>query len=169
MLPFPRSLSPPQNSAQKVHGVEQPKEEPESTPALPTPKAATPVLPPPVVAPTPILATQMKMQPIASTSNHYPAIRPRTVPRRDLTPDMDVDVVSPDSDDEAGIVFHAERDPQSEEIVKQLDKGLPRWPGFEEEGWMEEINPERYSDIVHAIKSFKDIVCVLRGHFSPVY
>lgn len=76
---------------------------------------------------------------------------------------MDVDVVSPDSDDEAGGAFQAERDPQSEEIVKQLEKGLPRWPGFGEEGWMEEINPERYSDIVHAIKSFKDIVCVLRG------
>lgn len=32
-----------------------------------------------------------------------------------------------------------ERDPESEEIVKQLEKGLPRWPGFGQEGWVQEI------------------------------
>jgi hypothetical protein len=30
--------------------------------------------------------------------------------------------------------------PQSEEIVKQLEKGLPKWPGFGEEGWMKEVH-----------------------------
>lgn len=34
-----------------------------------------------------------------------------------------------------------ERDPESEEIVKQLEKGLPRWPGFGEEGWTQDISP----------------------------
>jgi len=54
-----------------------------------------------------------------------------------------VDAVSPESDgqDDDGAAFQAERDPQSEEIVKQLEKGLPRWPGFGEEGWMKEVHP----------------------------
>jgi len=34
-----------------------------------------------------------------------------------------------------------ERDPESEEIVKQLEKGLPRWPGFGEQGWSQNVSP----------------------------
>jgi chromatin structure-remodeling complex subunit RSC1/2 len=52
---------------------------------------------------------------------------------------MEVDVVS--GDDMGGDEMVAERDPASEEIVKQLEKGLPRWPGFGENGWMEEAKP----------------------------
>lgn len=33
-----------------------------------------------------------------------------------------------------------ERDQESEEIVKQLEKGLPRWPGFGEKGWMDGVS-----------------------------
>ena len=51
---------------------------------------------------------------------------------------MDVDVVLPDAevhgDEGAGVGM--ERDPQSEEIVKQLERGLPRWPGFADVGWV---------------------------------
>jgi hypothetical protein len=35
------------------------------------------------------------------------------------------------------------RDAESEEIVKQLEKGLPRWEGFADVGWMEERHPVR--------------------------
>ena len=38
-----------------------------------------------------------------------------------------------------------ERDPESEEIVKQLEKGLPQWPGFGEEGWMQEVSAVGFS------------------------
>lgn len=62
-------------------------------------------------------------------------IRPKSV-QRQPTPDIEVDIMSPD--DGNGDDMVAERDPESEEIVKQLEKGLPRWPGFGEEGWMEE-------------------------------
>ena len=52
---------------------------------------------------------------------------------------MDIDVVSPDAevhgDEGAGVGI--ERDPQSEEIVKQLERGLPGWPGFADVGWAE--------------------------------
>lgn len=38
----------------------------------------------------------------------------------------------------AGEEVVTERDPESEEIVRQLEKGLPRWPGFGDQGWMKE-------------------------------
>lgn len=61
--------------------------------------------------------------------------------QRQPTPDVEVDIMS--ADDGAGDDMVAERDPESEEIVKQLEKGLPRWPGFGEQGWMEEASPVR--------------------------
>lgn len=38
-----------------------------------------------------------------------------------------------------------ERDPESEEIVKQLEKGLPQWQGFGEEGWMQGVSAVGFS------------------------
>ncbi|KAF8174741.1 RSC complex protein [Pholiota molesta] len=165
VLPNPRS-SPPPSSAQKVHGTLVPDNSGDTTPAPPTPAAPTPAaLPVPhVPARTIIPSSQSRVPPAASTSTNQThakpvPIRPKSAQRMG-TPDMDVDVVSPDSDgqDEDAGAFRADRDPQSEEIVKQLEKGLPRWPGFGDEGWMGDVNPERYSDIVHAIKGHKDII-----------
>ena len=51
--------------------------------------------------------------------------------------------MSPEYDVQAndGATGHdVERDPESEEIVKQLEKGLPQWPGFGEEGWAQEAS-----------------------------
>jgi len=145
VLPAARS-SPPPSSAQKVHGDSsvQAKEEPE------TPAPSTPVGLPanaPVRTITP--AHQHNPTSTASTStSHYTfakpvPIRPKSVPRQP-SPDADVDI-SPESDgqDDDGAAYQAERDPQSEEIVKQLEKGLPRWPGFGQEGWMNEVHPVR--------------------------
>lgn len=56
---------------------------------------------------------------------------------------MDVDIMSPEYDVQGndGTTGHdVERDPESEEIVKQLEKGLPQWPGFGEEGWVQEAS-----------------------------
>jgi len=44
-----------------------------------------------------------------------------------------------------------ERDPESEEIVRQLEKGLPRWPGFGDQGWMKEGT----SVCIHKFQKFK--------------
>ena len=147
VLPATRS-SPPPSSAQKVHGdaAVEAKEEPG------TPASATPALPTPAALPTtaPVRTITPAYQnnaaaPAASTStSHYRPvpIRPKST-QRIPSPDADVDAVSPESDgqDDDGAAFQAERDPQSEEIVKQLEKGLPRWPGFGEEGWMKEVHP----------------------------
>ena len=44
------------------------------------------------------------------------------------------------------------------EIVRALEKGLPKWKGPEDIEWMDEVGPERHIEIVRAIKSYKDIV-----------
>ena len=57
--------------------------------------------------------------------------------------DLDVDIITPGSEDpeDDGPAFQTDRDPQSDEIIKQLEKGLPSWPGFGEDGWMGEVKP----------------------------
>lgn len=113
VLGAPRK-SPPSSSAQKVHGVVDQLEPASQSTASRLPTTTTTNT-----------MTQTAAKPVP--------IRPK---QRQHTPDADVDIMSPDdghADDMA-----LERDPESEEIVKQLEKGLPRWPGFSEEGWMDE-------------------------------
>jgi hypothetical protein len=67
----------------------------------------------------------------------YAFQKPLTSPQ--TLPDMDVDVggsLDRQGDDHLG----GERDAGSEEIVKQLEKGLPRWEGFGDAGWMDEAD-----------------------------
>ncbi|KAJ3490189.1 hypothetical protein NLJ89_g11456 [Agrocybe chaxingu] len=137
VLPNTRS-SPPPSSAQKVHGGVEAKQEP---------------------APTPAASTSQSQSHSQFAYTKPIPIRPKSSAQKQPTPDVDVDVVSPDSDEEGeGPSAPGERDPRSEEIVKQLEKGLPRFPGFGEEGWMDEVAPDRLSDIVHTIKSYKDVI-----------
>jgi chromatin structure-remodeling complex subunit RSC1/2 len=60
------------------------------------------------------------------------------------SPDVDVDVGGITSELDGhreDISMNIEKDAGSEEIVKQLEKSLPKWEGFRELGWMEEVNP----------------------------
>ena len=73
--------------------------------------------------------------------------RPKSPPRQ-ASPEIDVDVsgMSPEPEgqgEDMGIGAGMERDIGSEEIVRQLEKGLPRWGGFGENGWMNETDPVR--------------------------
>jgi chromatin structure-remodeling complex subunit RSC1/2 len=94
---------------------------------------------------------------VAELKNTTPISAP-TIPTRTTTPagqvtsstvqqqhasDPDVDVITPDSDgpEDDGPAAQTDRDPQSDEIIKHLEKGLPSWPGFGEEGWMDEVKP----------------------------
>ncbi|TEB29250.1 hypothetical protein FA13DRAFT_1734922 [Coprinellus micaceus] len=145
----PPRIEPPAASPQKVHGVvdeassrPKPKAEvkpaPSATPAPPPPPPISTTAKPRTVIPAPA--------PVASSSN-----------LRQLSPEIDVE--SPDSE---GLAMDdgptMERDPLSGEIATQLERGLPRWAGFGEKGWMEYATVERMSDILHAIKSHKDII-----------
>ena len=66
-----------------------------------------------------------------------------TVPIQQHASDPDVDIITPDSDgsEENEPTAQTDRDPQSDEIIKQLEMGIPGWPGFGEEGWMDEVKP----------------------------
>ncbi|KAG7090566.1 hypothetical protein E1B28_009674 [Marasmius oreades] len=148
VLPTPRSTSPPPQSAQKVHKTAAP---PPSTvkPTAPTTTTTTKIPAPPKSAPA--------AAPIASSSKIT----------RQVSPEIEVDVsgMSPEpeghSDDPAAKLRMegvGQRDSVSEEIVTQLERSLPRWPGFVEQGWWEEGNQAVYTTIVHAIKSHKDVI-----------
>jgi len=154
ILPAPRFGSPPPSSPQKVHKTSEPAVSapvPAPAPAAPAPAPApTPVRAPAHIAqPTPVTSTRnatpvAQNHPTTITTTFVYAkpvpIRPRSA-QRVTTPEMDVDVsgMSPEPDGPTEDV--GERDPESEKIVKQLEKGLPRWPGFGEEGWMTETTP----------------------------
>jgi hypothetical protein len=57
--------------------------------------------------------------------------------------DVDVQGMSPDPDGQAdttaGPSAGQDRDGDSEAIVRQLEKSLPRWEGFGDLGWMSEV------------------------------
>ena len=114
VLPRLRS-SPPPSSAQKVHGVAAESKNTTQTP-----------LPAPTVTPAGQVLNASSATPIQRHAS-----------------DSDVDIVTPDSDgsEENKPAVQMDRDPQSDEIIKQLEKGIPGWPGFGEEGWMDEVKP----------------------------
>lgn len=101
--------------------------------AVPTP---APALTPRVVAPS----TRSTPVPATSTNTAQPTyVKPVPIrPKSRLSPDMVVDIMSEDGSHDVPAAMP--RDQESEEIVKQLEKGLPPWPGFGEEGWSEDIN-----------------------------
>jgi len=57
-----------------------------------------------------------------------------------------------------GVGDEMARDGDSDAIVTQLEKGLPRWEGFGDYGWMIEGSQERWIEVVTAIKSHKDVM-----------
>ncbi|KAJ8088817.1 hypothetical protein PM082_014063 [Marasmius tenuissimus] len=164
ILPQPRSTSPPPQSAQKVHKV---VEQPPLPPVAP--KAVAPSQP---VPPTPVqiatvstAPTQPKPPVIAAPAVVPVASSSRTV--RQPSPDIEIDIggMSPEPEGQlddlgAKLIMQGvmQRDAVSEEIVNQLERSLPRWPGFSEQGWMEEGNQNVYSTIVHAVKGYKDVI-----------
>ncbi|EPQ61248.1 hypothetical protein GLOTRDRAFT_135767 [Gloeophyllum trabeum ATCC 11539] len=155
VLPVPRD-SPPPSSAQKTHQPAAPTAVSTApVPIAPAPTVAPPVAPPtPAPAPAPTPQVKRSASSIPSTSKPVP-ILPKSPPRPP-SPEMEIDIGGASSDHEH--VEEVARDEQSEEIVRQLEKGLPRWEGFSDEGWMAETNDDVYLDLVLAIKNHKDIV-----------
>ncbi|OJT08505.1 Chromatin structure-remodeling complex subunit rsc1 [Trametes pubescens] len=152
VLPAPPT-SAPSSSAQKVHAR---KDQPERAAAQPPPatkaRAATPArkssrapaAPPPtkVVEPTP----QGSAQPAATARAKSP--------ERAASPEIDVDV---GGTPEPEVVGHdGARDGESDEIVRQLEKGLPRWEGLADAGWTDEVDADRMVDLVVTISKYRD-------------
>ncbi len=106
-------------------------------------RGATP-LPPSKVVNEPVPAGSGPSRPVApsqrATAATGKSVQTPSKPVQGPTRDMEVDVVAEDEgQEEEGQRNRPERDPLSEEIVKQLEKGLPRWSGFAEEGWMGDV------------------------------
>ena len=95
-------------------------------------------------------SSAQKVHGVAAESKNATLPPPPATPSRTVTPsgqvpnassDPDVDVTTPESDgpEDDEPATRTDRDPQSDEIIKQLEKGIPGWPGFGEEGWMDEV------------------------------
>ena len=104
---------------------------------------------------------------------------------------MDVDILSEDGGHD--VPAPNLRDQESEEIVKQLEKGLPPWPGFGEEGWSEQVSlvsfdcfgfeqqfikqlQDHLVEVLQAVKSYKDVMyemhcfhCEAAGLIKPPF
>lgn len=176
VLPGPSRTSPPPTSAQKVHGQlanqnqqpqaqsvvtpvppvalaspvnSAPQQQPSLTTTLTAAAAATPSSP--AVDP-PAPATPQPKQMISTSAQQQ---QPSSPPRMS-SPDMDVDVGgTPEPDDMA-------RDGESDLVVQQLERGLPRWEGLGDFGWLKEMegSEDRRLELVLAIKGHKDAVYV---------
>lgn len=165
-LPVSMRTSPPPTSAQKVHGqlANQPSQS--GTQVAPTPPVPSAV---PVKSAAHQVLTQMgtpsavdSPPPRASTSN-----QPSSPPRMS-SPDMDVDVGGTPEPESMGVDDMA-RDGESDLVVQQLERGLPRWEGLGDVGWMKEKerSEDRWLELVLAIKGHKDTLCVFLPPSSP--
>ncbi len=77
------------------------------------------------------------------------------------SPDMDVDVGGTPDPESMGADDMA-RDGESDLVVQQLERGLPRWEGLGDFGWLKEKegSEDRRTELVLAIKGHKDAVYV---------
>ncbi|KAI0932780.1 hypothetical protein AcV5_004095 [Taiwanofungus camphoratus] len=142
VLPTPRA-SPPASSAQKVHAVPSGSMPAPGPAKVQTPPKAAATLPASTSTPAPVPALQSSQtSPIAKS------------PERPPSPEMDVDVGG--TPEPEGVANETARDGEGDEIVRQLEKGLPRWEGFGDVGWMEEVSPDRHLEIVLAISGHVD-------------
>lgn len=131
LLPAPRH-SPPPSSPQKVHGTLP------SAPPQPVPSQSTHL-------PAKPSTSAEQTAPVPNTRPHAP--QRGTPPGHPSSPEMmDVDVQGmspepdPHADATAGAPAGEDRDGDSEAIVRQLEKTLPRWDGFGDLGWMSEAS-----------------------------
>jgi len=150
VTPTPASvaLAPPVNSAAATQ--QQPPTK------LETPSAPT----------TDSLAPQ---QTTASASSQQQQQQQPSSPPRMSSPDMDVDVGGTPEPESMGADDMA-HDGESDLIVQQLERGLPRWEGFGDFGWLEEKegSEDRWLELVLAIKGHKDAVYVSPSILSPL-
>ncbi|KAI0825268.1 hypothetical protein BC628DRAFT_1419247 [Trametes gibbosa] len=150
VLPSPPT-SAPSSSAQKVHAKKDQQERAAAQQAASKPQTAPPAQKassrPPALSP-------MKVDPTPqSPSQVVEAAGPKS-PEHAASPEIDVDI---GGTPEPEVVGHdGARDGESDEIVRQLEKGLPRWEGLADVGWAEDLDTDRMVDTVVAISKYRD-------------
>ena len=84
--------------------------------------------------------TQTTVPSIHNSSNSQLSKHVAIRPKAQLSHDIDEETITPEPDIMGDGI---ERDEETEEIVRELEKGLPRWPGFGEEGWQDGLSQVR--------------------------
>ena len=100
-------------------------------PSSPMQAEATPAVPQPRALP--------QAQPKEVKKEKEIAIAKAGTPEEDPSQDMDVDIGG--TPEPEVVVQDSARDGESEEIVRQLEKSLPRWEGFADVGWTGDLTP----------------------------
>ena len=176
VLPAPSRTSPPPTSPQKVHSQlasQQPQPESVVTPAPPpvtlvaSVNSATTAQQPPTRINTPLAPTvsspvpQQATTPASNMQQQQQQQQQPGSPPRMSSPDMDVDVGGTPEPENMGADDMA-RDGESDLVVQQLERGLPRWEGFGDFRWLKETegSEDRWLELVLAIKGHKDAVYV---------
>ncbi|KAI9059557.1 hypothetical protein FKP32DRAFT_1596121 [Trametes sanguinea] len=150
VLPAPPS-SAPSSSAQKTHAKKEQNERAAASPAPSKPQPATQAQKTSSKASAP---EPMNVDPTPPGSSQPAEGSSAKSPERPATPDVDVDIGGTPEPEVVG--QDSARDGESDEIVRQLEKSLPRWEGFADVGWAEGIDPERMVDIVVTISKYRD-------------
>ncbi|KAH9850627.1 hypothetical protein C2E23DRAFT_904961 [Lenzites betulinus] len=156
-LPAPPT-SAPSSSAQKVHAK---KEQQERAAAQPTASKSQPA-PQPQKAPSkPPAPVPMKADPTpqgpsqpAEAAAAAAAAAAKASPERAASPEIDVDGGGTPEPEVGGL--DGARDGESDEIVRQLEKGLPRWEGLADVGWADDLDSDRMVETVGAISKYRD-------------
>ena len=79
-----------------------------------------------------------------------------------MSPEMDVDVGGTPEPESATQEMAA--DSESDAIVHQLEKGLPRWEGFLDVGWNPDISKVRMRGLKHLSVTFAESACTGELH-----
>ncbi|KAI8983322.1 hypothetical protein BD414DRAFT_490572 [Trametes punicea] len=149
-LPAP-PVSAPLSSAQKVHAK---KEQQERVAASPAPSKSQPASQTQKSSSIASASSPMNVDPTPQGSSQPIEATGAKSPERPSTPDVDVDIGgTPEPEVTAR---DSARDGESDEIVRQLEKSLPRWEGFADVGWAEGLDVDRMVDIVVTLSKYRD-------------
>ncbi|KAH9927429.1 uncharacterized protein BXZ73DRAFT_48932 [Epithele typhae] len=145
---------PPTTPSQKPHAKKVQKERAAATPtpanAPPTPSTSQP-LPKPSTS-----SSAMDVDPHTSSSrpqSKQTAAKLRT-PDHPSSSDIEVDVGG--TPEPEPVAPDAAREGEGDEIVRQLEKSLPRWEGFADVGWAEGLSSDRMMEILSALSGYRD-------------
>ncbi|TFK84868.1 hypothetical protein K466DRAFT_664886 [Polyporus arcularius HHB13444] len=144
----PPPPSPATSAPQDAQPKKEPKERAAATPAPVRSHSSAKLQPAPAAPP------RAHVNATPSTSSQVKEVVKQKSPERSASPDMDVDIGGTPEPELTG--HDAARDGESEEIVRQLEKSLPRWEGFDDVGWAEDITPDRMLEIVVTLSKYRD-------------
>ncbi|KAI0735712.1 hypothetical protein C8Q76DRAFT_643187 [Earliella scabrosa] len=152
VLPAPPS-SPPASAAQKVHAPKDQNERAAASSAAPKPKPSASKSQAKTATPPPPPQPRVSVEPAPARVAQDAKAKAKS-PDRPHSPEMEVDVGG--TPEPEVVAQETARDGESEEIVRQLEKGLPRWEGFADVGWAEGITPDRMVEIVVTLSKYRD-------------